>query len=197
MKKSIALAVIFGAAASLSAHAYLYVNWSTPAGFTMNDGVTPILSGGQTGLVQLVFSPDATPGLAQVGGAADGDIILDQREISEASLGGGDTWGLFFSELYGPNPDMVGSVYIRMFQGGTSIGNVSAGDWYFTSALLTIEINPGPPNTAQDLVALAAGTGPGDMGTAILNQQVVPEPTTLALAALGVLGVVARRFRRS
>lgn len=183
-----------------AANAALYVSYSDLSGVTMNDGVTPILDASvdasQIALVQLIWTSDGVQDLATIGGGVSGaNEILDQQNISAALLG--NDYAANFAFLVGPSPDRVGSLYVRIFQGGTSVGNVDVGDWYYTGILNPVVVNPGPPSVADDVNLGPLGAGTGDFGTYSLNQQVVPEPTTLALAALGVLGLVARRFRRS
>ncbi len=196
--KKIASSMVALVLAAMTSQAALMIDWHDYTGFSMNDNVTAILDAGvgSQALVQLIFTASGTQSAALIGGAASGDnVILDQQVIDSAVLG--NDYGAGFSYSY-VNADMVGSLFVRVFQGGTSIGNVSPGAWYFNGYLHTAVVNPGPP-AAPDAVpaGVPPGGGTGPFGTYALNQQVVPEPTTLALAALGVLGVVVRRFRRS
>ncbi|MCO5067842.1 MAG: PEP-CTERM sorting domain-containing protein [Kiritimatiellae bacterium] len=183
---------------AVSSHAALYVSYGDSTGFVMPDGTTPIINGGtgSNALFQLIFTASGINSAAFVGGATSGDnVILAERTFSEADAGNPYLGTAF--EIYGPDTYQAGYVFVRIFQGGTDVGNTAVGDWYIDGQILATINNPGPP-TIPDLVQVGpVGGGTGFSGTYRLNQQVVPEPTTLALAALGVLGVVARRFRRS
>lgn len=197
--KKLALILALALSGAAYSHASLIVNWGDPTGFVMNDGTTPILDGGvgTTALVQLIWTGDGVQDDALIGGLVGGaNEILAQQTITDVQFG--NPYAGTFSFDYGPEADRSGFLYVRVFQGGTSIGNVNAGDWYFTGMLTATVNNPGGAAPPDDVYAGDPPYGgTGDFGTFALNQQVVPEPTTLALAALGVLGLVARRFRRS
>jgi hypothetical protein len=193
--KKIAIFMAVAAAAVTSAHSAIFVAWNGPSGFTMADGTTPLVGGVAQALVQLVYTPDAIAGSAEIGGTATGDTVLDQQLIDEALTG--NAYGAGFSFVYGPSADLIGFLYVRVFEAGTSIGNVNVGDFYYTGPLFATVNNPGPPATPNDVNAGAAFGGDGDSGTFRLTQQVVPEPSVLALAALGAAVVAVRRFRRS
>lgn len=182
-------------ATTLSANAFLYVAWNGFSGFTMSDGVTPWVPDPSSALVQLIYSPDAIAGDPLPGGAATGDTILDEQMVTEAMVG--NPYGAGFSFIYGPDTDLVGFLYVRVFEAGTSPGVVPVGAFYYTSPLYATVNNPGPPTPPNDVSAGDAGTGDGDFGTYRLTQQVVPEPSVIALAALGAAVVAVRRFRRS
>lgn len=194
MKKLIAIMYSI-VAISATSHGFLYVNWSGPSGFTMSDGVTPLVPDPAGALVQLIYSPDNIAGDALPGGIPTGDTILEEQVITEASTG--NPYGAGFSYLYGPAADLVGYLYIRVFEAGTSPGVVPVGAFYYTGPIFTAVVNPGPPNVPNSINAGPAGGGDGDYGTFRLTQQVVPEPSVLALAALGAAVVAVRRFRRS
>lgn len=197
MKKLIA-AVGIVLSISTSAHALISVNYIDSSGWVMPDGTTPIISAGvgSDALVQLIFTPSNTHGQAYI----NGGVESYEQVLSERTFNFGDTGNEYlasFSENY-VGSDLVGNLYIRIFQGDTAVGAVAVNQWYANGWLLPTVVNPGPPNTPDTVDFGPLLGGDGDFGTYRLNQQViVPEPTTLALAALGVLGVVARRFRRS
>lgn len=194
--KRILLVLSAIAVSALSANAFLYVAWNGPSGFTYADGTTPLFSSPtNTALVQLVFSPDNVAGDALPTGLATGDTIIDQRVLTEPEVG--NPYGALFSYIYGPDTDLVGYLYVRVFEEGTSIGVVPLGAFYYTGPIVATTVNPGPPTLPDNVGAGDAGTGDGDFGTYRLTQVVVPEPSVIALAALGAAVVAVRRFRRS
>ncbi|MCO6400104.1 MAG: PEP-CTERM sorting domain-containing protein [Verrucomicrobia bacterium] len=198
MKRSL-VTLVAALATVVSSHALISVNWQDNSGFVMPDNVTPIMdpsTGGTNILTQLIFTPSGIIGAATVGGGVSGDnVILDQQVFNEGFTA--NPYGATLSENY-QGPDLVGKLFVRVFQGGTDIGVAPVLTWYYDGLLYDTVVNAGgaqPPDIVEATSPASSGSGP--FGTYVLNQQIVPEPTTLALAALGVLGVVARRFSRS
>jgi len=144
----------------------------------------------------LIYSLSGSIAPAVVGGLASGDNVILAEAVHDATDPGNPYLGTF-AHIY-EGTYLPGFVFVRVFQGGTGIGLAAVGDYYGDGQVLATINNAGgaqPPDFVE-YGPLQGGTG--DFGTWRLeNQVVVPEPTTLALAALGVLGVVARRFRRS
>lgn len=205
MKKMLAYLMVAGMAVS-SAQAALQIYWSGFGGFVHTD-MSPMypdntpLNGSY--LAQLIFTPDAFKADAWLNGAVDpgsNEVILDSVVITNP----GDEYGPLNAQSYAGAWLGAGYVYARVFDlGSDNAATIIAGSWYYSGPLLaavdqsdplveqTYDINTG---TAD---AMFPGQGFAGFETDVLNQQVVPEPTVLALAALG-LGVVAvRRFRRS
>lgn len=192
MKKvltAIAAVVIAG-----TVNADIFVNWSGPSGFVQNDGTTPIVPDPTTALVQLLYSVDGSFDAADIGGTAGSDSVLSQQLISEVLTG--NPYGAQFSFVY-TAPFQAGFLAVRVFDGGTSSGVVPAGTWYFTGPAVATLNNSGGANPPDPVRAGLAGTGPGPFGTYILNQQVVPEPMSIAFLGLGAVIAAARRIRKA
>lgn len=192
--KKIVLAVIAAGMMITNASAFLYINWSAYPGIVTpsNDPLFPDLT--TPALFQLIFTPDAIVGDALPGGAVDGnDVVLQEQVITAGDLGG-DFWATTSSWIYGPETYQVGYVYVRVFEAGTGIGNVPVGALYFTGILYSTVDNPAGPVPPEFVDLGPGGTGP--YGEYALNQTVVPEPSVIALAALGTAVVAVRRFRR-
>jgi hypothetical protein len=195
MKKTLVAVAVMGLMIT-TAPAFLYINWSTYPGVINPDSSALFPDDTTPALFQLIFTPDVIQGDALPGGAVSGnDTILQQFTVTYNDIGGGDYWASTYSVIYGLAPFQAGYVYVRVFQAGTSIGNVPVGALYVTGPLFPTIDNPGPP-TVPDFIDLGPG-GSGPYGEYMLNQVVVPEPTVLALAALGAGVVAVRRFRRS
>lgn len=205
MKKMVAYLMAAGMAVS-SAQAALQIHWSGPDGFvhtdmsTMYPDSTP-LNGSY--LAQLIWTPDAFKADAWIGGAVDpgsNEVIIDTAVLTNP----GDAYGPLSPQGYAGAYPGAGYVYARVFDlGSDNVATIVAGSWYYSGPLLATVDQSDPSidqvyNIHQGTAdAMFPGQGFDGFGTDVLNQQVVPEPSVLALAALG-LGVVAvRRFRRS
>lgn len=205
MKKMLAYLMVAGFALS-SAQAALQVQWRGLDGFVHTDMSTLFpdsTPGNGSYLAQLIWTPDAFKADAWLNGAVDpgsNEQILGSVVINNT----GDQYGALPQQNYVGSFPGAGYVYARVFDiGSDNTATIIAGSWYYSGPLLaaTDEANPiiyQVYNIHQGTAdAMFPGQGFDGFGTDVLNQQVVPEPSVLALAALG-LGVVAvRRFRRS
>ena len=193
MKKYTSILVTLLASAVL-ASATITVNWVSNNG--VDDptipGAAPDLNVGS--LVQLIWSPDNVIGAINPFSPTTptgGDILLDSVFTT---IPGGFAEAGTYPENVGPllgitEPELLsGYVYIRVFNTAAP----TIGDWYGESALVgNLLTDQDPTPGLPDVVDIA----PSSVFT--LNQQIVPEPSVLALAALGAAVVAIRRFRRS
>lgn len=196
MKKLIFTLFITFSLANIS-HAGLYIAWNGFGGHCLNDATgTPWVANGGVGLVMLIYTPDniidpAFPG----NGVSGNDIVLDYQYVDEIYTG--NPYGAGYSYIYG-NPDgstpyMPGYVYVRVFEAGTIYGSIPIGAAYHNGPLYATVNNPGVPTPPTDVSGGDAGAGPGPYGTWPLNFQVVPEPATFAIFALGGILVAVKR----
>lgn len=207
MKKLGLMAVIIGIA-MVSANADVVVNWQASGGFTWASAGDPAAEGilgegtGNSCLLQLIWSADATADAAvDTGDYVSGDdVLLASFVFTEDGAGGGiDSWAFFgfgtsgtFNDA-GANPD-GGYIYGRIFQDDS----VDFDDWYYTGVVDAAVDKTVPPGTPQEYDinrgSLSFGDDAIDDGT--FGGQVVPEPTTWALFALGAVVVGLRRRKK-
>jgi len=183
--------VVLGIACSLvvsGANAALNISWNANAGFFPNggDGSVGILGLGQSAIAQLIFSPDNINSSALAGGATSGgETILSQ--ITVTNNGGAFEEYAFFAGPTVTGPFMPGFVYGRVFANNAPV----PGTFYYD----------GPVVAAQDLSALGSpqvvGINRDPINGNMLNLQVIPEPTTLALLGVGVGTILYRRRRKA
>lgn len=205
MKKMLAYLMVAGLALS-SAQAALQVQWRGLDGFVHTDMSTIFpdntFGNGQY-LAQLIWTPDAFKADAWLNGAVDpgsNEVILQSATITNP----GDAYGPLNQQVYVDVFPGAGYVYARVFDiGSENPANIVVGSWYYSGPLLAAidEANPiifQSYNIHQSTAdAMFPGQGFDGFGTDVLNQQVVPEPSVLALLGLGALGLGYRRFRRS
>lgn len=175
-----------------SAFATISVNWVSNNGIDdpNTPGAGPDLPVGS--LVQLIWSPDAVISSLDPFNPTSptgNDQLLDSAFTT--LLGGFALGGTYPEATVGQTEPtfLSGFVFIRVFNAAAP----TIGSWYGESSLV------GGPLTDQDPTPGLANTvdiAPGP-GAFVLNQQIVPEPSVLALAALGAAVVAVRRFRRS
>jgi hypothetical protein len=178
-------------AVALTAGADMFVDWYAGSGFYKPPGdAVGIMDGGSpaTVLAQLIYAPTTnTWSSATAGGGVDaGFVILDSYNASFAV----DTDWAVFSQTY-TGAYVVGACYGRIFQDST----VDVDDYYYNGDMFEYaNLLPPSPEPAHELYDMNQDLwlGWGDA----LQEQVVPEPSTLALLVFGALTVVARRFRR-
>jgi len=187
----------------VSACADVNVDWVANAGFIWTAGDVSLLgdASGNSCLVQLIWSSDSTIGVADANTAnyvTGNDVFLASFVFTENGVPGDfDDYAYWSSpQNYndsGSNPD-GGYIYGRIFQ-DNSIG---VGDWYYDGVIVAAtDWDPtkeplDPPQAYEfnrDLVN-------GDYIDGTYGGEVVPEPTTWALFALGAVVVGLRRRRK-
>jgi hypothetical protein len=197
--KGSVLSVLFCAATT---YANVHVNWTVGYGIYPNgapdvEAVAPGtgIAAGNAVLWQLIWAPSNLIGIPDpinaAGGFASGDnVVIDTRTIPSGGGLGFDEW---LYDLGGATPFFAvvagstgSSVFQRVYQFDTAVPN----SWYADSDLLTLVATPSD-NPPQESIF-----GSVEFGVA-LNQQVIPEPSTLALIALGMMSFIARRVRMS
>ena len=203
MKKILAIASVMALLTNCAVYAGTSVDWFAFWGFYPHGGDPTSLTPGtgvaasQAVIWQLIYTGtdnaiDLLDSANSAGGyVSDDDVVLATRNVPAGAAGYGDEW---LGNLAGAQPlftsgtTYVGSFYERV------IGDITPaiGEWYYNSPKLTaVNWTSGDPDQLLD-----GNTDGANQGDA-LNVQIVPEPSSMALLAIG-LGVVAlRRMRRS
>lgn len=193
MKKWIISVAVF-AVSVLGTAANIFMAWSGLYGFYKNDDVTGLLDGGRSGstVAMMIFSPSGafynTP--LQAGSFTIGDeVIVDGPVVIDE-----DEWGTIFTRTFSHPWLGPGYVYARIFDEDTttSPSSVTNGLWYFqgpmTQAVYNTSILP-----IYYSINTGTSNNPDGPGADFMNRQVVPEPATLAILALGGAVVAIRR----
>jgi hypothetical protein len=178
------------------AQANVFIGWTATGGFVWSGG-SGILAGGGSTIAQLLWSPDNVVSPAGLGGTAtEGESVLMELTLTEG-VGGIDEWAWWTVDVVvddgGANP-AGGYVYGRIFQDDT----VELDDYVYNGPVIAAsDLNPSaiPPPTAQSY-NMNRNTTLGDDIDGAYASQVVPEPATLSLLALGAM-VIGLRRRRS
>jgi len=200
------------------AQADIYCNWFASWGFyAAGGGATGLLGpdgSGNVTLAQLIASvdgvaDDATPG----GGVSGDDILLASFVVIEDGVDNTpdtyDYWASFDAPDYwdaGAHADGL-NIYGRIFEEYDITqpnSGIDQGDFYFVGSVVAANNLSGtPPPTPQDYNINDAGdridegwTASGEMNDGLLGEQVVPEPATIGLFALGAALIGLRRRRR-
>lgn len=190
MKKILVL-VLIAATCAVVANAEINLLWYGWGGFNMpaSEGQGPILVPfpGQSALVQLIFTTDnfimpATPGA----GVQGNESVIDEFWVASSA------WASVEARNYNA-AFQVGYIYARIFQGVDDVpdkGDIGFNHWYYAGPVVAT-INNLTPDTPDeyDMNRHLSTTGFGDD----LNLQVIPEPSVMALAALGGLVLLIRR----
>ena len=191
MKRFITLFAILGAA---TANAVVSVNWTTPSNSIKGpDGTTNAPS---TWIAQLIYSPDNA---ASALNPADpftptgGEQVMVSRELNVNNVA-----GRIFSasaKVSGSDAFAGGFVYTRVFNVNYNGGSPSTPTFYGDSAVITgaLQIETSNPSTILSHWSAPTGT------QLIVNQQIVaiPEPSTYALAGVGIAAALWRRRRKA
>jgi len=202
MKKVMPFVVCLVTLVNTAVYAGTSVDWFSLGGFYPNGAPDVTSSTPGTGVAatqaviwQLIWTgTDNAIGIVDVNNSANGyvsdnDVVLATRNVAandptytEWVYGGAGHFPLFAS-----GTTYVGSFYQRILSDTTP----AVGEWYYNSPKVTaINWASGDPDQSID------GNSVSGIGDA-MNVQIVPEPSSMALLAIG-LGVVAlRRMRRS
>lgn len=178
---------------SVSAQAFITVNWRTTAPLLVYGGTTyPADKVPDGSLIQLIWTADMNMD-APVGSASTtgDDQILDSTGASASGLAGLNGIEYTYLDLSGVTEGQfnAGHVYVRAWDAVSPVGGT---DYYKQGAFVTtLTIDPGDPS-AYDNADLSGG-GLTPMDTLLP----VPEPSSLALAGLGMLVVLVRRRLRA
>lgn len=202
MKNKLKLATVASFVAVISASASININWTVSFGVYPNDA--PDLSSFDAGtgvaanndvLWQLIWAPNNMAFIPDPDNSGNGyvggdNVVLATRTIPAGGDAGFDEWlfNLGGATPYVDNaPGAVGSsVFQRVYEFDSAVPN----SWYYDSDLTTI-IDTDAMNPPQQVRI----GDPADTAGVALNQQVIPEPGTMALLGLGMLGLVLRRNR--
>lgn len=192
--KKISLCIIsLLSAISMFASANMVVQWYAPDGFIKEGpGDIPLLNNGGNTVAFLIFSPSGSfwnqPLVA--GSFTIGDEVIVDGPISVDYIPG-DPYGYWISNIN--IPYTPGVMYARVFDEGTTSNpaSVTNGLWYWQSRMVTV-IDTDVLNPQFFNVNEGSANIPG-YNTDQLNRQVVPEPATLAILALGAAVVAIRR----
>ncbi len=207
MKKAYVLTLVASLLLVNVASAQIFVDWVAGSGFYWSATDDPLMGAGGSVLAQLIWTPDQTYGAADFNDenlASGNDVWLQDFVVNEADRTDGE-WGWF-----GNNPDYDdpggptdGYIYARIFESLTP----QVGDWYYVgdfTANLNRDSSASPPQPPQsyNMNRDTAGHGLGDPIDDPLsgfNFQVVPEPGTIGLLALGMmtLGGAAHKKRKA
>jgi hypothetical protein len=189
--KKILVAVLVAAVFVVVANAEINLLWYGLGGFNMpvSEGQGPILSPfpGQSALVQLIFTTDnfimdATPSAGVLGN----ETVIDEFWVASSQ----------YASVEARNynaPFQAGYIYARIFAGvddAPDKGDIGFNHWYYAGPVVaTIDnLTPDTPDE-YDMNRGLSSTGFGDD----LDLQVIPEPSVMALAALGGLVLLIRR----
>jgi len=188
MKKIGIIASLIVTMAAGSAQAVFSIQWNVSRLTTDGTSANPWLASGDTveaQLIQVINGIDAT---VLPGGVTGGDdVVVNSRTFTSAGTFA-DNLGFFSGTWDAMVPYNMANnqFYVRVF---APSGPIAGSPYIQSLAQVGNDINRGsvPPQTPQSINFFATFTGPS--GT------IVPEPSSLALIALGSLGLMYRRRR--
>lgn len=190
--------------AATFAHGAININWSVgygvyPEGAADVTAVAPGtgVAAGNDVLWQLILAPSGTISIVDPFNPLDGFVggdneVLQTRVIPAGGDSVFDEWlynsGTSITPYTNSDATLIGqTVFQRVF----NVDSPSVGDWYFDGELETLVDRTNPALPPQEIFL-----GSFDEGVA-LNQQVIPEPSTLGLILVGMVGMMYRRYRMS
>lgn len=188
------IAALVLAISAPAARAVIDIAWAATAGFYPQGSIADdigILDASPTGsvLVQLLINNSpAMPEPSRVFPGGVPESADDQVVMSFVISGAG------YGDFSAPNfqrPFEAGWVWGRIFSSADPV----VGDWYWNGPVVALEDIP-PLATPQGY-DLNLNTAPFPFGGDILNLPVVPEPGSIMLMALGMVGAYTIRRRRA
>lgn len=156
-------------------------------------------------LLQLIFSPVAFLNPANVAGAN----LLDPLDVAAGAriIGGNQTISLpggggtlNASSVYGDGigfapplePFVAGFLFVRIFEGPLAV--LTAGDFYYEFGGVATQSKP--PTGSPQVLQTNRGEAFGGFGD-LLTLPIVPEPSSVLLLSVGVIGIATARRRRN
>jgi hypothetical protein len=190
------LYILFAVFISSSIYAEIHVDWTASRGFYFNVDPNVGILGEATGnstVAQLIYSLDNKVDEVGIGGARDNDTVIDSTTITEDGVVNLDGYADFSVINYTDPTFTAGYVYAAIFQDDS----IDENDWYYYTTPISLanltEIDT--PQVIEMNTDLVNGD-PIDFGST--TAQVVPEPATFLMFALGGIGAwVLRRKNRS
>lgn len=194
MKKFVVVMVALSGLFAMTTQADVNIAWAHPNGYydNMDVGESVAAAGGDLYAI-LIWTPDGNVGMPEVGNLAGGGNMVSSGLLVSDFGGAADYgWGASVN-IAAPNFDPLGFVVSRVFQANSAAAADMVDVWYYDSAAIAL-LDKGPADGPQ-IVDANRNSSANGVGDAISTGQVVPEPSTLALLALG-LGTVLFRRRR-
>ena len=213
MVKSVATVVLSLVVMSSSVHARAYIGWGNNSHTLVrnDDRTEEYLPIGSSSLFQLIWAPSGEihNGIMPGGDPTGDNVLLDSFVLDSTTLS--TSYGFTDPAEWDSNDnpgllDVGGQFFTRIFE----TEDPQAGDWYYNGQLETATSRSltDPPQSYYNPVRdTYSDTGPtADMtGDTIddpnsdFNFQVVPEPGTIAMVALGIatLGGAAHKKRKN